>query len=359
MISAKKILIIKLRAIGDVILATPIIENLRRAYPDAEIEFLTERPCYPAIKEHPELDNVIVYNRAYIQSLSKRRAFLQNFSFLRSLRKKKYDIVFDLFGNPRSALFALATGARYRVGFGFRGRKFAYNTVVPPRGDRIHEVLFNLDVLPAMGIPVTTTRPEVYIDEVSKAFAEAFWARHGLDGAITVGLNPSGGWQSKRWPLAHFAALGDRIAERLHARVLLLWGPGEKRDAEAVAARMQHDALLAPQADLLQLAALLERLTLLVSNDSGPMHLAAAAGTPVIGIYGPTRPELQGPWGEQHAVVQKSGLDCLGCNGVTCKIKTHECMRMLQPDTVFAQVEQLLAQPEKLRSVPRADSPLR
>jgi lipopolysaccharide heptosyltransferase I len=335
---ANKILIIKLRSIGDVILATPVIENLRNAYPEAEIDFLTERAGYPIVKNHPALNEVIVFNRTCIQRLPWHKALKENLGFFKKLRDKKYDLVFDLFGNPRSAFFALATGAKYRVGFAFRGRKYAYNKVIEPRGDRVHEVLFNLDALTEIGIPVSSTKLFVEIDDLNAAFVEKFWQENGLDSKTVIGINASGGWYTKHWPLKSFAELSDLLVEHDQAQIVLLWGPGERQDAESIAEMMRHEAILAPQADLNQLAAILARLDLLVSNDSGPMHLAAAVGIPVVGIYGPTRPELQGPWGEIHTIVRKDGLECLGCNGVTCKIKTHDCMQNLDVETVFAKV---------------------
>lgn len=331
----RRILIIKLRAIGDVIMATPVIENLRAAYPDAEIDFLTERPCYPIVKNHPDLNEVIVFNRSHISNLPWHAGLRENLKFIKRLRANRYDLVFDLFGNPRSALLALATGAPVRVGFEFRGRKYAYNKVISPRGDQVHEVLFNLDALGGLGLPIETTRLYYEIDDISAAFAESFWSENRIVGQTVVGINASGGWYTKRWPLKSFAQLADTLADESRCKILLFWGPGEKPDAEQIAAQMQHDALLIPATDLGKLAALLVRVDMLVSNDSGPMHLAAAVGTPVVGIYGPTVPELQGPWGEQHAIVQKNGLACLGCNGVTCKIQTHDCMEKLEVRSVL------------------------
>lgn len=337
---ADRILIIKLRAIGDVILATPVIDNLRAAYPEAEIDFLTEPPAAPIVANHPALHDVLVFDR---KADARWGGLAYNARFLAHLRRRRYDLVFDLFGNPRSALMARISGARHRVGFAFRGRKYAYNHVVPPRGDRIHEVLFNLDALQFLDIPIRTSRPRVELSTADRRFADDFWRRHGLEGQRVAGLNCSGGWYTKRWPLASFARLGDRLVADFGLRILLPWGPGELTDVEQVRDLMQHEALVAPPTTLLQLGAMLARLDLLVSNDSGPMHLAAATGTPVVGIYGPTRPELQGPWGEQHSFVRKEGLPCLGCNGVTCKIQTHDCMQQLSVDEVYQQITSAFA----------------
>jgi lipopolysaccharide heptosyltransferase II len=331
--SPRKILVIKLRAIGDVILATPVLENLRQAFPLAQIDFLTEKSCWPIMRGHPVVHEVLVLDR---QKPGASR------SLIRHIRECHYDIVFDLFGNPRSALLTWLSGAPTRVGFRFRGRKHAYNIKVEPRGDRVHEVEFNLDALRALQIPIVSRRLHVAVDAESENFAAQFWRENDLENRLAIGLNASGGWYTKRWPLESFAQLGDRLRRELNAVVLLLWGPGESDDVKKIAQMMREPSLPAPSTNLKQLAALLSRLTLLVSNDSGPLHLAAAMGTRVVGIYGPTRPDLQGPWGKDHETVVKAGLPCLGCNGVTCKIVTHDCMRQLGVEEVLEAVRRCL-----------------
>ncbi len=338
----ERILIIKLRAIGDVILTTPVIENLRAAFPEAEIIFLTERAAEAVVKDHPDLDDVWIFDRSYIASLPPHQALAENWRFLRQIRSRRFDLVFDLFGNPRSAVMTRFSGAPVRVGFDFRGRKFAYNVVVPPRGDRVHEVRFNLDALDHLGIPIVSSRLYIPLSDLDEAFAEEFWNRTFSGAAPVVGLSVSGGWYTKRWPLEKFARLADRLVQQFDARILLLWGPGERSDVERVQKLMQQAAVIAPLTDLKQLAAILKRLDLMVSNDSGPMHLAAAVGVPVVGIYGPTLPQLQGPWGKGHRTVRLEGLDCLGCNGVTCRIETHDCMQQLGVEPVLAAVESVL-----------------
>jgi lipopolysaccharide heptosyltransferase II len=329
----RKILVIKLRAIGDVILATPVLENLQQAFPQAQIDFLTEKPCAPIVEGHPAVHEVLVLDR---QQKGASRALVQQ------VRQRHYDAVFDLFGNPRSAVLTLLSGAPTRIGFRFRGRKHAYNLKVEPRGDRVHEVEFNLDELRALQIPIVSRKLHVAVDSASENFAGQFGQENNLENRLVIGLNASGGWYTKRWPLENFAQLGDRLHRELNAVVLLLWGPRELEEVRTIAQMMQAPSLLAPSTNLKQLAALMSRLTLLVSNDSGPLHLAAAMGTRVVGIYGPTRPDLQGPWGDGHETVVKTDLPCLGCNGVTCKIVTHDCMKQLEVAVVWQAVQRVL-----------------
>jgi lipopolysaccharide heptosyltransferase II len=296
------------------------------------------------VQHHPALHELIVWDRRLQQRLPALAATRANLAFLRGLRDKAYDLVIDLFGNPRSALLAFATRAPVRVGYKFRVRRLAYNRLVTPRGDHVHEVEFNLDALRCLPIPVITKAVRVEIAPAAHLEIASWWQEQKLDGAgPVIGLNASGGWYTKRWPLASFARLADRLTRELAATIILLWGSREElRDAQDIARQMQTRARLAPPTDLAQSAALLARVRLLVSNDSGPMHLAAAMKTPVVGIYGPTRPDLQGPWGDGHQVVFKEGLQCLGCNGVTCKIKTHDCMQRLEVEDVMRAVRRAL-----------------
>jgi ADP-heptose:LPS heptosyltransferase len=161
-------------------------------------------------------------------------------------------------------------------------------------------------------------------------------------GKKIVCLNPGGGWYTKRWGLQRFAELGDRLIDQLGVAILLAWGPGEERDVHDVASRMKHPVVIPPPTSLLELAALLRRCALMITNDSGPMHLATAVGTPVIGIYGPTNPVLQGPYGSQNVVVRREGLSCLGCNRTTCDIGLL-CMAELGVTPVAEQAQRILS----------------
>ncbi len=334
----QRILIIRLRGIGDVVLTTPVLENLRRAFPRAQIDYLTEPPSAPLLQNHPAVDHVHVLEHKRWQKLPMLAALRANWDFIRMLRGQNYDLVIDLFGNPRTALLTYLTCAPLRVGFRFRVRRFAYNLVVEPRGAHLHAVEFHLDVLRALQIPLVTSQPR--IAAATSSVVEKFWQEHGLaTHTRVIAVNAFGGWYTKRWSIASFAELGDRLQRELAAKIILLWGPGEREEVEQMAAMMQSRVLVAPPTNLPELVALLARVHLLVANDSGPMHLAAALSKPVVAIFGPTRPHLQGPWGEGHTIVTKEGLPCLGCNGLTCKIVTHDCMQKLSVDAVFAAVQ--------------------
>ncbi|MCR4437615.1 MAG: glycosyltransferase family 9 protein [bacterium] len=319
-------MLIKLRAIGDVVLATPALAEARRAFPRGQIDFLTEPPSRQVLEGNPDVDELLLHDRQ--ASLATR------VRFLRRLRAKRYDLVIDLFGNPRSALLTLLTGAATRVGFNFRFRQAAYNVRVPARGHLVHEVEFNLDALRAIGVQVGAPRLHFPVPEPARQYAQEFVARNKLSDKLLIGLNNSGGWPAKRWLPERVARLAQLLVKRHGATVLLLWGPGEQAQAEQIAAVAGQGVLLAPPTDLHQLAALLADLRLLVTTDSAPMHIAAAVGTPVVALFGPTNPLLQGPFGPGHIVVRNESLSCLGCNRTVCE--DGACMRELAVETVYA-----------------------
>ena len=327
-----RILVIKLRAVGDVLLSTIVTKNLRLAYPLAQIHYLTERPSLDVLKGNPFVDDVLVYDRETMSGPA----------LIRAVRHGRYDVVIDLFGNPRTALLTRLSGARQRVGFRFRGRTYAYNIVVEPRGNMVHNTEFNLDALGALGVAIQDRSIYFSFDDGDARYVESFLPPGFARGSFVVCINSGGGWYTKRWGLERFAALADTLVEEYGARIVLPWGPGQLPEAEEIRKAMTRDAFIPPATTLCQLGALLKRCSIVVSNDSGPMHIAAAVGTPVLGIYGPTDPLLQGPYGDNHVVVRNEGLDCLGCNLTSCPIG-HPCMLGLSVETVLQGVRLLLA----------------
>lgn len=333
----ERILVIKLRATGDVVLATPVIENLKRRFPGSRLSFLTEAASADVLRWNPFLDELIVLPIRRWERTGFRESWREQARFYRNLRRKRFDLAIDLFGNPRSAVLTRLTGAPDRIGYAFRGRRHAYNTVITPSARTRHEVLFHLEALEAMDVPVATDRPCVALPE--RAEGKAYrWLRENAPGdRAVVGLNPGGGWAVKRWPPEYFGRLADALIDEYGVDVLVLWGPGEKGLVEEVIGAMRHRPLVLPEVTLADLGAFLKHCRLLVSNDSGPMHMAAALNVPTVGIFGPTDPRAQGPWGDGHGVVRQETVDCLGCNRTDCPIG-NICMTTLEPREVLAKV---------------------
>ena len=313
------------------VLSTVVLNSLRKSFPHSNIDFLTEIYCKDVVSENPNLNSVLTYDSKNDNGLS----------LIYKIRHRRYDLVIDLFGNPRSALITFFSGSRCRVGYRFGWRRYCYNIVVTPRGGEVHNTEFNLDALRAISIPIINPVPQLFITQKEIEFANDFLKSSGLESNKVIVINAGGGWYTKRWLISHYARIADIIIEKYKAKILILWGPGEEKYAQEISKGMKNQAVQIPATNLKQLAAILQKCSLIVTNDSGPMHIAAAMGLPVVAIFGPTNPALQGPVGTKTAVIQNKELDCLGCNLTKCPIG-NLCMEKLTVEEVLKGVELLL-----------------
>ncbi len=328
--SVRKILIIKPRGIGDVVLSTVVLKNLRNAFLASSIDYLVEPPSEPAVKHLSDVSDVIVFDKRKTNSLK----------FLFDVRKRKYDLVIDLFNNPRTALITYASGARYRVGFSIRGRKYAYNIPVE-RDLSLHSAEHNLLPLKALGIQMLSNQVEFTIPESDLKVAKKFIQENTNPAKFLLGIGLGGGWSSKRCVPEKLAAIADALVDRMDAEVIILWGPGDKADADVVHKLMHNHSILLPPTTLLGASAFMKQCTAVIVNDSGTMHVSAATGVPTLGIFGPTNPFAHGPYGEQHEWIRNENLVCLGCNLLDCPIE-HQCMTELPVEKVMSAFERLL-----------------
>lgn len=322
----KKILVIKPAAIGDVLLSTPVAENLKREFPEAKLYFLTQKYCKEALTGNPFIDRILTYDLKYDGG----------WFIISNIRRQKYDLVIDLFGNPRTAVITYLSGARYRVGFRFNWRTLAYNIRVKPRSADVHNIEFNLDALRAIGIEPFSDKPYFTFSPVHKEFADKFFNEKFSSGKAVIGINPGGTWPTKVWGTEKFAELIKMLSETYE--ILIFWGnEKEKIEAEKLAALSGTSAVLIPPADLKYMGALIKKCAAFVTNDTGPMHLSWIMGVNTVAIFGPTNSHLQGPRNPNSVVVKNDNLDCLGCNLTQlneCPIG-HKCMKGLDVERVY------------------------
>lgn len=328
----EKILVIKFGGIGDVLLSTPVLSNLKNYFADADIFFLTHSSCRDVIYENPYVSRLLTFN--FGSDDSKR--------LLKSIRKRNFDLVIDLFGNPRTALVTYRSKAKYRVGFNFRNRKYAYNINVEGRGASVHNVEFNLDAIRALEIPIVSNELSVYIDNAHRDFANDFISKNGINKKDIFGILISGGWESKRYKTKDFIELVKKIREKFDVNILLIWGiKSEKKECEDIKAGTGDYVYISPETNLKKSSALMRKCKIAIGNDSGLLHLAVASGVPIVGIYGPTNPASQGPYGEKNMVVRNESLDCLNCNLLECKIG-NICMTELQKEMILEKIDSLI-----------------
>ncbi len=291
-----RFLLVRLGSLGDVIHALPAASALRDAFPDARIDWLIEPKWRRLLEGNPDLTEIISLEKKSAGGL---------ISTIRKLRGAHYTCAIDFQGLYKSALPAFASAAPRRIGFPstYAREGFAslfYTDRVNPRG--AHKVDHNLTLAEAAGARPSPPRfPLTLRPEDEKQVTQEL-ARHNLEDFYV--LNPGGGWRSKCWPPERYGELHHRLAVQQGWRGVITFGPGEEDLAEELISAAGNSAPLALPLGLGPLMALLRRAKFVVSADTGPLHLASALGAPVVGLYGPTDPARNGPYGGQNIIVR-------------------------------------------------------
>ncbi len=328
----KKILIIKPRGIGDVVLSTIVLDNLLKDFPKTTIDFLTEKPSRSILEPLNEINEVLIFDRASTKN---------RIRLMFEIRRRKYDLVLDFFSNPSTAQVTFFSGAKFRAGFPYRGRKYAYNLYGVAERVKFHAAQLHLEFLKKIGLSHELKNFHIGLTDNDLQFAENFFRDNKLNGQETVIICPSGGWASKKCEPEKFAEIGERISDDYGAKILIVWGPGDVSDAKIIHELLGTNSVLAPATTLRQMAALMKSSAAVIANDSGPMHISVALGKPTLALHGPTNPYLQGPFGEKHEWVRNEELDCIECNLLECPRK-HECFTELPVNDVLKKFESLI-----------------
>lgn len=334
----ERILIVKPSSLGDIIHALPVLAGLHQAYPSAQISWLAGTSFAPLLEGHPLLHEVIPFDRAHYGRMWRSPGvFLEFLRFVAEVRRRRFDWIIDLQGLIRSGFLAWAGGAQKRVGFA-DAREFAwvfYTDRVRCPKDATHAVARNLAAARVLDLEVD--EPEFPLGLRTQ---EVEAARRLLERAARAPLPeftavvPGARWESKRWPAEHFATLIDGLQRAGQPPCVLLGSPDERAVAAEVRARCRSAVVdLTGQTSLRELAALLSVAAQVVCNDSGPMHLAAALGRPLVALFGPTDPKRIGPYSEAARVAQHA-VPCAPCYRRVCPLKHHNCLKLLTPATV-------------------------
>jgi heptosyltransferase-1 len=344
------ILIVKLSAIGDVIHTLPALNAIRNYYPEANITWLVEEDAASLVIGHRALNRVIVSKRKRwlkaLRSLSLLSTIKEVHGFIKVLRDTRYDMILDFQALLKSGiLIALARGQR-KIGFGkgLEHMEHSYiflNERIPAVDMEIHALTRGMMLLNAIGIPTNEVEYKLPVSNDDWEKVDELIKRHGLIGVkILIAINPVAKWESKLWPKERFARLADMIIDKYDARIVFTGGPEDRPTIQDVMSAMKRRALnLAGQTTLKMLAALYEKTALVISTDTGPMHLAAAMGTPVVAIFGPTAPWRTGPYGSGHRVV-RADSECSPCFKRQCE--TIDCMHQISVDQVFDAVSKII-----------------
>ncbi len=364
----RKILLVKLSAVGDVVHTIPVLNKLRRRYPAAQLDWLVTPAIAELLRHNPAISNVIEFARDDWSKPWRLTPFVSYARLAAKLRGAGYDLVVDMHGQLRTALFTLATGAPVRIGFdrprasvwdasprkfteearkhawqGAReGSWLAYTHHIPVPTLDLHAVDRYLNVGPILGLEEGPPDFSFPIPQAAHARVELLLQHYNLTGAGLITMAPGTIWETKHWGNDKFAAVARHFLQKGFA-VALMGSHREHAVCEDVARLAPGAANIAGQTTLTELAALIRRSAINVTNDSGPMHLAAALDRPVVSVFGPTDAVWVGPYGQADAVLN-AGLPCSPCylRQLRRCHYAHACMRDVSAGAVIERMESIL-----------------
>jgi predicted lipopolysaccharide heptosyltransferase III len=330
------ILIIKLRYIGDVLLATPTVRAIKAARPEVRVTMMVNRGTEDVLSANPDVDEIMVLDKGSLTAQSR---------LIAGLRGRQFDTVIDLTDGDRSAFLTWISGAPVRIGFNdehrWRGRY--YTQVVQPVPGVRHRVDRDLEALKFMSIQAGSNNPHLWLTPEEKNSADLLLDQLGVQRSQSIViLQPGARYWFKAWPAERFAELADRLTSQYGYQVLI-GGSDQDIDLAQQIRQMTKSSpvIMAGRTTIKQFASIAKTSALFVGSDSGAMHIASAVGTPVVALFGPSNPREWAPRGGPVEVLYKE-IDCRSCFHPTCTRGEENCMRLIAVHEVFAAAQRLL-----------------
>jgi heptosyltransferase-3 len=334
--SSKRVLVIKLKQPGDVLVSTPLIAALKEAWPECHLTYLVPAGTEEMVSGHPGLDDLLVVDR-------RGQTWGEALRFAWNLRRRHFDLVLELSGGDRGALYALLSGARERLGFARPGqpcwqRRGCFTRLLPRPPVKMHLVEQNLEALRALGLAPRHPRLQFFWDSQVEDRIQELLASLGLSPREFLVMHPGAGWGFKCWTPAGYARVIDALQEDWRLPVVLT-GSAAPLEGELLAGILGecrgNPINLVGRLSLKELGALIARAKFFFGVDSAPMHLAAAVHTPAVALFGPSGAYNWGPWGAGHLVLQKD-WECVPCGRDGCEgSKVSRCLTELTPEEVL------------------------
>ena len=327
-----RILLIRLSSLGDIVLTTPAIRAVRANFPNAYIAMLVAKQSADILRENPYLNEIITFDR-----LAKDKDTGEMRRVVCLLRERKFTLAIDLQRKFRTEILMYFSGATERVG---KGRLCTVR--VSEQGNK-HATAHYFDILHAVGIPAEDQKLELFLAESERRDAvQRLKAAGSVAGKLKVGLFPGAGWKLREWMPERFAAIGDRLVEHFNADVLIFGGQQESELVQKVANLMEMPAIpFAGNLQMRQLAACIEQCDLFLTNDTGPMHIAAGVGTRTVSLFGPGNHIRFQPLGVEHQIIRHD-VPCSPCKQFTDKCKDNICMKGIGVDEVWHSISRAL-----------------
>jgi len=337
----KKILLIELAGIGDVVLSSPTIKNLRKSYTDFLIYFLTFTQPAEVIQKSPYLDKIIVFHRGF-------KGIFKNIQVLKELRGLRIDVAINLYqhytlkGAINMALLLKFISPKKSFGRNTDGKGFFYDIKIADTiNTKRHDVEYKLDLIQALSCDIKDKKLEAWFDEFDKKGVEEFLGENSvLDSDILIGINPGAHRPAHRWHWKNFAEVAEMLAKRYKAKIVITGTYNERRLAENIIRKTSVKPIDATgKMSITQLVVLIRRCNLYISNDTAPMHIANALGTPLVAIMGPGGMKTA-PYQKDNCIILKKDVECSPCYKFKCEDMI--CLKAITAEEVIQASESLL-----------------
>lgn len=325
----ENILILKPGAIGDLLHLTPVIRQIKKAYPSSKFSILVSSEATKSLfANNPYINKIFIYEK---KGLHKR--FRDFFKLCREIKEEKFDLILN-FQRSNLRLWFLVFYLKLK------------KVLVYHKNEEKHAVTNHLETLKPLAIDIDfdDIALDLFLDDDSERFADEFFKEKGIQNRAVIALNPGASHKVNRWGVENFSRLATLLEDSLSVKTLIIGGKEDKELAKKIISQTKAEPVdITGEVNLLQLGAILKRCKLLVTGDTGPMHIATAVGTKVIALFGPADPKRTGPVGKGHIVIQAEDVTCVPCRKRVCKNQHYlECMNRIKPEYVFKKIEEAL-----------------
>jgi lipopolysaccharide heptosyltransferase II len=341
--SARNILVIALKRVGDTILSIPAYRAIKESLPQSQVTVFANSYVKDILERINSIDNVITYEKEF--------SYRKKAKTISKLSRNQFDLAVDLTCDYtfEGALLSYMSGAKYRVGYNIGARGFLFNRAVKHDKNNLHITDEILNIVRSINLDTKDKNIRIRAsDEPEETIRQFLREGNVKDKDLLFGIHPGGFYPTQRWLKERFVEVADRVIDKYKARVVLIGGPGEEELIRQIIQKMKNKPLFFLNQPVRNLLALIQACHLLVCNNSGPLHMATALGTPTVSTMGPTIDKRWWPYGEGHVVIQKD-LPCISCNEGYCRLKNHDCMGLITVEEVLEAIDLQISKIKRIK----------
>ena len=341
--STRNIIVIALKRAGDTILSIPAYRAIKESLPQSQVTVFADSYVKDILERIDSIDNLVTYEKDF--------SWRKKAKIVKKLSQSRFDLAVDLTCDYtfEGALWAYLSKASYRVGYNTYGRGFLFNKPAKHERGNLHVMDEILSIVRSIGLNTQNKSLRIRAsNEAKKRITQFLREGNVRDEDLFIGIHPGGYYPTQRWPKERFTEVADKMTEKYKARVVLIGGSGEEELINQIKQKMTSNPLIFLNQLARNLLGLIQACHLLVCNNSGPLHMATALGTPTVSTMGPTIAERWWPYGEGHVVIQKD-LPCISCNEGYCRIKTHDCMELISVEEMLEAIDLQISKINKIK----------